>query len=92
MHAPPPPTDGAAPDETRAIARLPGLDIAILHTRAQAGQGERLAVVMQRTAPLPPLALPDPVSLWLQMAQAAWAPWLALTGALWGAPRITNRK
>lgn len=85
----PPPPDGAPGGETRALARLPGLDIAILHEPAQGGAGERVTVTIQ-TMPLPsgPALAGDPFALWLQMAQAAWAPWLAMTGTLWALPRI----
>jgi hypothetical protein len=83
--------EGATLDETRAIARLPGVDIAIIHTPAQAGQGERVTVMLQKTA-LPPLAAFDPVRMWWQMTQAAWAPWLAITGSLWALPRVMDRE
>ncbi len=91
MHATEPSGDGAAPDETRALARLPGVDIAILHTAARPGQGERVTVTLQAT-PLPHLIAADPFSLWLQMAQLAWTPWLAVTGSLWVLPRVMDQK
>jgi hypothetical protein len=84
-----PEEDGPA-EETRAIARLPGLDIAILHVAARPGQGERVTVTLEAT-PLPALPGADPLALWMQMVQTAWTPWLALTSALWGLPRLPNR-
>ena len=70
------------PDETRAYARLPGLDIAVLHRGADEG-GEEV-VVAWRTAPsfgalARPLGAADPLLLWLGLAQMAWASW---TGCL----------
>jgi hypothetical protein len=94
---PPPPSgteEDRDPGETRAVARLPGLDIAVLHRPAGAGRGERVTVTLQATAPHVALFAPgpaaglDPVGLWLQMVRAAWTPWLAMTGALWTLPQV----
>ena len=80
------------PDETRAVARLPGLEIEIRH-RADA-EGEMLALRILGTPTLgaaarglapPLLALPPaaaawlaPWQVWTQMMEVAWRPWLAL--------------
>jgi hypothetical protein len=80
------------PDEIRAVARLPGLEIEIRH-RADA-EGEMLALRLvgaptlaaaARSLAPPLLALPAPAHAWLapwqiwtQMIEAAWRPWLAL--------------
>lgn len=79
------------PRETRAMARLPGVDIAIVHTAAHDGRGESVTVMLQKTPPVQ-VALYDPFGVWMQMAQAAWAPWLAVTATLWGLPRIMDRE
>jgi hypothetical protein len=81
---------GSDPDETRAIGRLPGLDIEIVHTPARPGEGERVTVTLQASG-LPTLGY-DPVLQWVRLAQLAWTPWLALTGALWALPRILDRR
>ena len=91
MHRTPPhqPEDEAL-DEVRAIGRFPGIDIAIVHSPGGPGRAERMRVTIEATrfpGAAPPLAF-DPVASWMQMAQLAWAPWLALTGTLWGLPRI----
>jgi hypothetical protein len=76
-------------DETRAIARLPHLDIEIRHRRLPEGQSEQLAIslratplfeafaqFLERQAPWPWLTLQP--WLWLgQMIQASWQPWLS---------------
>jgi hypothetical protein len=89
--------DSVSPDqaagqdgEVRAIARLPGLDIAIVHVPACDGAGERVTVTMQ-AVPLSPVGL-DPLTYWMRMAQMAWTPWLALTGSLWAMPRVLGRR
>ena len=77
--------------ETRAVARLPGIDIAIVHAEGQAGRGESVTILLQKTE-MKPLSPLDPLGFWVQMAQIAWAPWLAVTASLWGIPRILDRK
>ena len=86
-------------DETRAIARLPHLDIEIRHRRLPEEQAEQLAIslkatpsfeafaeFLERQAPWPWLGL-QPWLLFAQMAQASWRPWLAASSALLGAAR-----
>ncbi len=73
----------ADPDETRAYASLPGLDIAVLQRRARGGEE---VVVAFRTAPScaapsRPLGAADPLLLWMRLAQAAWASWLGCLAA-----------
>ena len=69
-------------DETRATARLPNLDIEILHRRAWNGDAEQVQVTLTGTPSLEAagrmLELANPMLLWMRMAEAAWAPWLTL--------------
>ena len=80
-------------DETRAIAKLPHLDVEIWHRRLPEEQAELLAIslkatplfedfakVLERQASWPWLAL-QPWLMWGQIAQAAWQPWLAALAA-----------
>jgi hypothetical protein len=72
------------PEETRAYARLPGLDIAVLH-RGVHGGGEEMVIAV-RTAPSlaalgRPLGAADPLLLWMRLGQAAWASWLGCLAA-----------
>ncbi|HET6377867.1 MAG TPA: hypothetical protein VFG05_06105 [Methylocella sp.] len=67
-------------EETRATARLPNLDIEIVHSRSPSGQAERLSISV--------LAVPsfeafnryveaaNPFLFWMRAAETAWAPWL----------------
>jgi hypothetical protein len=74
-------------DETRAIARLPGLDIEIIHSPAARGEGERLSVTLQATPLLGGrIEAAGPIALWMLMLQAAWTPWLQISSAFWALP------
>jgi hypothetical protein len=81
-------------DETRAIARLPHLEIEIRHRRLLEEQAEQLAISLRATpsfeafarlleqqAQWPWLAL-QPGLMFAQMVQASWQPWLAASSAL----------
>lgn len=81
------------PEETRAFARLPGLDVAVLH-RAARGGGEEVVVAV-RTAPSfaaigRPAGFADPFLLWMGLAQAAWVSWLACFAAAGAPPWIAG--
>lgn len=80
-------------DETRAIARLPHLDVEIWHRRLPEEHAEQLAISLKATpsfegfakaleqqAPWPWLAL-QPWLVWGQIVQAVWQPWLAALSA-----------
>lgn len=80
-------------DETRAIARLPHLEIEIRHRRLPEEQAEQLAIslratpsfaafaaFLERQAPWPWLAL-QPWLLSARLVQASWQPWLAALAA-----------
>ena len=65
---------------TRATARLPGLDIEIMHRRAVEGDAEQISINL-RAAPSfeafgRTLELTNPFAFWAQAAQLAWLPWL----------------
>ena len=77
-------------EETRAVARLPHLDIEILYRRPWEGEGEGEQVVVSlRTTPSFEvferyLEAASPFRFWAGLMQAVWAPWL---GALEAATR-----
>ena len=71
---------------TRATARLPGLDIEIMHRRAVEGDAEQISINL-RAAPSfeafgRTLELTNPFAFWAQAAQLAWLPWLETTRTL----------
>jgi hypothetical protein len=83
-------------DETRAIARLPHLDIEIRHRWLPEEQAEQLAISLRVTPSfeefarflqgqvLWPWAALGPWLAFAQMVQASWQPWLAAPSALSG--------
>ncbi len=82
------------PEETRAFARLPGLDIAVLHRGARGGEGEQVVIALRTAPPFAALGRPtpavDPLLLWMGLAQAAWASWLGCLAAAATPPWIAR--
>ena len=80
---PPVPTE-----ETRAIARLPGLDIEIVHRRPQGESGEAIGIMLHAMPSFDALSrmmfAPNPLLLWAELTQAAWNAWF---GAFLPPPR-----
>ena len=74
-------------DATRAIARLPGLDIEIVHRRLPSADSEQLLITLQATLSFEAfgqfLRLANPLTFWAEAARLAYAPWLeAARGAM----------
>jgi hypothetical protein len=76
-------------EETRAVARLPYLDVAIRHRRLPEEEAEEVAIVVRATpsfdafarhleaqAPYWPWLAFQPFVAWQELLQAAWRPWL----------------
>jgi len=68
-------------DETWATARLPNLDVDLLHRRAWDGAAEQLLVTV-RTVPAVEafsrmLELSNPLVVWTRMMDAAWCAWMS---------------
>jgi hypothetical protein len=65
---------------TRATARLPGLDIEIIHRRSLNDQAEQLTINLQAMPSFEAfgrfLETANPFALWAQAVQMAWLPWL----------------
>ena len=78
-------------DETRAVARLPNLDIEILHRRPWQGDEEEMVIRVRAVASFEAfgrfLEAANPLSFWMRMMQVAWSPWL---GALPGAAALRS--
>jgi hypothetical protein len=76
-------------DTTRATARLPGLDIEIVHRRAP--NAEQISVHMQATPSFDSfgrfLEEANPFAFWAQAAQLMWMPFLPLYAPWLGATR-----
>lgn len=80
-------------DETKISGRLANVDVEIVSRKAEDGSGETVTIRMTAQpgfdaaarALLPGLAplsagalFANPMQMWMQMAQAAWQPWLQL--------------
>jgi hypothetical protein len=67
-------------EETKAIGRLPKLDIEINYSRSPAGDAERLSISVQAVPSFEAfgryLEAANPFLFWMRLAQTAWAPWL----------------
>jgi hypothetical protein len=67
-------------EETRATARLPHLDIEVVHRRPYVGDAEMLAVTVRAVPSLEAfgrvLEATNPFLFWMRLLEAAWAPWL----------------
>ncbi|MGH6823558.1 MAG: hypothetical protein ACRECP_08230 [Methylocella sp.] len=75
-------------DETKATARLPNLDIEIVHGRSPEGDAEHIAISLQAAPSFAAfgrfLEATNPFLFWMRFAQTVWTPWL---GASAGLPR-----
>jgi hypothetical protein len=67
-------------EETKAIGRLPNLDIEINYSRSPAGDAERLSISVQAVPSFEAfgryLEATNPMLFWMRLVQTAWAPWL----------------
>ena len=65
---------------TRAIARLPRLEIEILHRRLPDGDAEQISVSLQAMPSFEAFGrfveTVNPFALWVQATQVAWTSWL----------------
>ena len=85
-------------DETQVVARLPQLDLVLVHRRPQGGDGGEQMVIALRAAPSFDafgrlLAAANPLLFWMRLTQAVCSPWLdGLGAAATPPPRVTRNK
>ena len=87
-------------DTTRATARLPGLEIEIIHRRSPGAEVEYLSINLQAVPSFEAfgrvLETTNPFALWAQAAQLALFPWLGAASALMvplsGTPKLSQKK
>jgi hypothetical protein len=76
-----------------ARARLPGLDIEIVHRRSPAADAEQISIHLQAVPSFEAFGqfveANNPFALWVRAAQMAWLPWLGATQALMGPARAS---
>jgi len=67
-------------DVTKASARLPGLDIDIIHRQSPNSDWEQVSINLRATPSFEALGrsfeAADPFALWVQAARLMWMPWL----------------
>ena len=67
-------------EATKASARLPGLDIDIIHRQSPGGDWEQVSINLRATPSFEALGRSfdavDPFTLWMQAARLMWMPWL----------------
>ena len=82
-------------DITRATARLPGLDIEIIHRRSPGAEAEQISINLQAAPSFEAfgryLETANPFGFWARAAQMAWLPWLSATRAL-TAPHVPTEE
>jgi len=87
-------------DTTRATARLPGLEIEIVHRRSPGAEVEQISINLQAAPSFEAFArfleTTNPFALWAQAAQLALFPWLGAASALMvplsGTPKLSEKK
>ena len=71
---------------TSATARLPGLEIEIVHRKSPAGDAEQISINLKAVPSFEAfgrfLETANPFVLWAQAAQMAWFPWLGAASAM----------
>lgn len=73
------------PEAIRATARLPGLDIEIIHRRSPGGDAEQISINLQAVPSFEAVGhfveSATPFVFWARAIQIAWLPWLAAAQA-----------
>ena len=73
-------------DTTRATARLPGLDIEVIHRRSPGNDAEQISINLRAAPSFEAfgryLETANPFAFWAKAAQLVWLPWLAATQML----------
>jgi hypothetical protein len=75
---------------TRATARLPGLEVEIIHRRLPGADAEQLSINLQAVPSFEAfgqfLQAANPFAFWAQAAKLVWYPWLGAGSALRSPP------
>ena len=74
------PDERVEDNTSRATARLPGLEVEIIHRRSLNDEAEQLSINLQAMPSFEAfgryLETANPFVLWAQAVQMAWLPWL----------------
>jgi hypothetical protein len=67
-------------DETRAVARLPNLDIEIIYRRPSEGDEEQMLITLRAVPSFEAFGrfveLANPLLFWMRLMPMPWIPWL----------------
>jgi hypothetical protein len=82
----------------RATARLPGLEIEIVHRRSAEGDREQISITIQAMPSFAAfeqyLHAMNPFAMWVEAVRLVWAPWLPAahmtTLPFVDSPKLTN--
>ena len=73
-------------DTTRATAKLPGLEIEIVHRRPRDTEAEALSITLHAVPSFEAFdryfEAANPLAFWAQAMQMAWLPWFGVSRAL----------
>jgi hypothetical protein len=73
-------------DATGATARLPSLDIEIVHRRSTGGDAEQISITLQTVPSFEAfgrfIESANPFAFWARAMQMAWLPWSAVAQAM----------
>jgi hypothetical protein len=73
-------------DTTRATAKLPGLEIEIVHRRPRDTEAEALSITLHAVPSFEAFGryfeAANPLAFWAQAVQMAWLPWFGVSRAL----------
>ena|SRR5215510_7121028 len=83
-------------DATTASARLPGLDIDIVHSRSPDGDSEQISITLKATPSFQAfgraLEAANPFAFWAATMKLAWLPWLEAAHSLMQPPSLPAPK
>jgi hypothetical protein len=85
---------GSEHDATRATARLPGLDIDIVHNRSPEGEWEQISISLRATPSFEAFArvfeTANPLAFWAHAARLTLLPWLLAAQTMLAPPNSTR--
>jgi hypothetical protein len=83
-------------ETTTATARLPGLNIEIVHNRSQDGASEQVSITLQAVPSFEAfgrsLNAANPFAFWTEAMRLAWLPWLEAARVMMLPPSLAAPK
>jgi hypothetical protein len=83
-------------DTTTARARLPGLDIDVVHSRSPDGESEQISITLKAMPSFQAfgraLEAANPFAFWVTTMRLAWLPWLEAARSVMQPPSLPAPK